>query len=192
MHLGSALQSFAEVAAGSPEGGSPQTIFFVVGLVMTVIATVVIARVAMQRMRKRRSGISRHDSAARFGAEVLLVEAAHGILPREDRDVAEIVKKSLLRDGVRLLCCGRAKASALTIPWCTYTSPEIAHVGPYPKEADQKGIGIDTYTQELDHVDRAILFDRGIHPHPRQEGNGSNGSTSGLPTPTRTTCHECY
>ena len=25
---------------------------------------------------------------------------------------------------------GRSKASALTIPWCTYTTPEIAHVGP--------------------------------------------------------------
>ncbi|MFO7902102.1 MAG: FAD-dependent oxidoreductase, partial [Pirellulaceae bacterium] len=52
---------------------------------------------------------------------------------------------------------GRAKASALTIPWCTYTSPEIAHVGLYPKEAEKQGIAIETYTQELDRVDRAIL-----------------------------------
>jgi pyruvate/2-oxoglutarate dehydrogenase complex dihydrolipoamide dehydrogenase (E3) component len=54
---------------------------------------------------------------------------------------------------------GRAKVSGLTIPWCTYTSPEIAHVGLYPYEADEQGIEIDTYTQELDHVDRAILDD---------------------------------
>src|SRR5262249_34446227 len=27
------------------------------------------------------------------------------------------------------LFLGRARASALTIPWCTYTDPEIAHVG---------------------------------------------------------------
>ena len=196
---------------------------------------------------------------ARFGTQVILVEAAHGILPREEPDAAEIVKGSLLQDGVRLLCCGqgievrrrgdqvllhveshgatheepvdkllvavgrvpnveglnleaagvaydakagiqvddhlrttnprifaagdvcspykfthaadfmarivirnalfkgRAKPSALVIPWCTYTSPEIAHVGLYPKEAKEKGIAIDTYTQELHDVDRAVL-----------------------------------
>jgi pyruvate/2-oxoglutarate dehydrogenase complex dihydrolipoamide dehydrogenase (E3) component len=223
---------------------------------------------------------------ARLGSEVILVEAAHGILPREEPDAAEIVKESLLRDGVRLLCCGqrievrrrggkgdrrllceapegpfrqmvpapfsasdqvflhveshgtsheepvdkllvavgrapnveglnletagvaydvkagikvdahlrttnsrvfaagdvcsqfkfthaadfmarivirnalfkgRAKASTLVIPWCTYTSPEIAHVGLYPKEAEARGIAIDTYTQELNDVDRAVL-----------------------------------
>jgi len=196
---------------------------------------------------------------ARLGSEVFLVEAAHGILPREDPEAAEIVKDSLLRDGVHLLCCGRetkvrkdgeqtrlyleshgksydeavdkllvavgrapnveslnleaagvdydrkqgvvvddklrtsnrrifaagdvcsrykfthaadfmarivirnalfmgrAKASDLTVPWCTYTSPEIAHVGLYPSEAEKQGIAIETYTQELAHVDRAIL-----------------------------------
>jgi pyruvate/2-oxoglutarate dehydrogenase complex dihydrolipoamide dehydrogenase (E3) component len=44
---------------------------------------------------------------ARLGSEVFLVEATHGILPREDREAAEMVKDSLVRDGVRLLCCGR-------------------------------------------------------------------------------------
>jgi pyruvate/2-oxoglutarate dehydrogenase complex dihydrolipoamide dehydrogenase (E3) component len=52
---------------------------------------------------------------------------------------------------------GRAKASALTIPWCTYTDPEIAHVGLYEDEARSRGIAIQTFTQELAHVDRAIL-----------------------------------
>jgi pyruvate/2-oxoglutarate dehydrogenase complex dihydrolipoamide dehydrogenase (E3) component len=33
------------------------------------------------------------------------------------------------------LFMGRRNASALKIPWCTYTSPEIAHVGLYEKEA---------------------------------------------------------
>ena len=196
---------------------------------------------------------------ARLGAEVFLVESAHGILPREDPEAAAIVKDSLLRDGVHVLCCGqrvnvskdgarirvrlqshgngydepvdellvavgrapnvsglnleaagvdydarkgvevddrlrtsnfrifaagdvcsrykfthaadfmarivirnalfrgRAKAGSLTIPWCTYTSPEIAHVGLYPSEAEEQGIAIDTYTQKLDQVDRAIL-----------------------------------
>ena len=52
---------------------------------------------------------------------------------------------------------GRARASALTIPWSTYTSPEIAHVGLYPEQAQERGIEIDTYQVELADVDRAIL-----------------------------------
>ncbi len=203
-------------------------------------------------------GCEMAQSFARFGSEVFLVEAEHGILPREDRDAAEVVQAALARDGVTLLCCGkdlrlardpqgvrlqveshgrgydlvvdqllvavgrapnveglemekvgvaydrkgvkvddrlrtanpriyacgdicspyqfthaadfmariviqnslflgRAKASALTIPWATFTSPEIAHVGLYEKEAQARGIQVDTFTQALDKVDRAIL-----------------------------------
>ena len=52
---------------------------------------------------------------------------------------------------------GRAKASALTIPWCTYTTPEVAHVGLYEKEAREKGLEVDTLTIQMNTVDRAIL-----------------------------------
>ncbi len=52
---------------------------------------------------------------------------------------------------------GRAKASALTIPWCTFTSPEIAHVGLYEKDARERGTAVDTLTVSLSTVDRAIL-----------------------------------
>ncbi|MCZ6465436.1 MAG: mercuric reductase [Proteobacteria bacterium] len=51
---------------------------------------------------------------------------------------------------------GRKKLSALTIPWCTYTHPEIAHVGMYERDAATRGIEIDTFTRELRDVDRAI------------------------------------
>ena len=195
---------------------------------------------------------------ARFGSEVILIEAMHGILPREDRTASEIVAKSLARDGVKLRCCGknlqiskqndgihlivdshgthydeiidkillgvgrapnveglnlesagveydktgvkvnerlqttnpkiyaagdicypykfthaadatariviqnalffgRSNSSTLNIPWCTYTDPELAHVGLYPKEAEEKGIAVDTFTIEMSTVDRAIL-----------------------------------
>ena len=53
------------------------------------------------------------------------------------------------------LFAGRAKVSALTIPWCTYTSPELAHVGMQSHEARQSDI--DTYTVLLSEVDRSIL-----------------------------------
>ncbi len=52
---------------------------------------------------------------------------------------------------------GRQRASQLTIPWCTYTDPEIAHVGMYEAEAKKRGIAVATYTQELAEVDRAVL-----------------------------------
>lgn len=52
---------------------------------------------------------------------------------------------------------GRRKHTDLIIPWATYTSPEVAHVGIYEREAIEQGIPIDTYIQELEHVDRAIL-----------------------------------
>jgi len=52
---------------------------------------------------------------------------------------------------------GRAKASALTIPWCRYTDPEIAHVGMYVQDAEKRGIAVDTFTVELSDVDRAVL-----------------------------------
>ncbi len=55
------------------------------------------------------------------------------------------------------LFLGRAKASALTVPWCTYTDPEIAHVGLYEQEARDKGILVQTFMQELNDVDRALL-----------------------------------
>ncbi len=203
-------------------------------------------------------GCEMAQAFARLGSEVFLIEATHGILPREDLDAAEIVKAAMASDGVKLLCCGkdlklskdpsgvrmqveshgkgydqvvdqllvavgrapnverlgletvgvefdkkgvkvndrlqttnsriyacgdicspyqfthaadfmariviqnalfmgRAKVSSLIIPWATYTSPEIAHVGLYEKEAQEKGIAVDTFTQELSKVDRAIL-----------------------------------
>jgi pyruvate/2-oxoglutarate dehydrogenase complex dihydrolipoamide dehydrogenase (E3) component len=51
---------------------------------------------------------------------------------------------------------GRKKVSVLTIPWCTYTDPEIAHVGIYERDATEKGIDVATYIRFLKDVDRAI------------------------------------
>jgi pyruvate/2-oxoglutarate dehydrogenase complex dihydrolipoamide dehydrogenase (E3) component len=52
---------------------------------------------------------------------------------------------------------GRKKASDMIIPWCTYTSPEIAHVGMYEQEAMGRGLPVDTITLRLKENDRAIL-----------------------------------
>ncbi len=197
---------------------------------------------------------------ARFGGEVYLIEALHGIMPNEDPDASEIVRRSMMnRDGVKLMCCGkeltvskvegdkkrltvdshenhyeivvdeilvgggrkpnledlaleaadvqytaqgvvvddrlrtsnkriyaagdicskykfthaadamarivianalfyaRRKVTDLVIPWCTYTDPEIAHVGYYEQDAREAGYDVATITESLGHVDRAIL-----------------------------------
>ena len=51
---------------------------------------------------------------------------------------------------------GRKKLSALTMPWCTYTHPEVAHVGLSEQDATEKGVAIDTFVQPLSEVDRAV------------------------------------
>lgn len=203
------------------------------------------------------------QSFARFGSQVYLIEAMHGIMPNEDRDAAELVEQQMIKDGVTVLCCGKdlrvnktdqgkrltvdshgqqydvtvdeilvgvgrtpnveglgletvrvdfdqngvkvngrlqtsnarvfaagdicsrykfthaadamaqivvqnalfphpfglgyASVDSLVMPWCTFTEPEVAHVGMYEKDAKAKGIDVETYTFKLDEVDRAIL-----------------------------------
>ena len=208
-------------------------------------------------------GCEMAQAFARFGSQVYLIEAMHGVLPKEDRDAAQVVEQQMVKDGVTLLCCGDAlhvsktaegkrltgnshdrpydvtvdeilvgvgrtpnveglgletagvtfdergvgvnerlqtsnskifaagdicsrfkfthaadamaqivvqnalfphpfglgyaNVDSLLIPWCTYTDPEIAHVGLYETEARAKGIEVESYTFRLDEVDRAIL-----------------------------------
>ncbi len=204
-------------------------------------------------------GCEMAQAFARFGSTVTVIEKERRILPRDDSDGADIVKKSLERDGVHFSCSssiidtkskgsekiitydvngtvrqllvdeilmsigrapnvenlnldsvgvsynprtgvdvdtklattnkniyaagdicfpykfthsadamariviantlfyGRQKTTALTIPWCTYTTPEIAHVGLTSKEALKSGKEIQTFTWELKNNDRAIL-----------------------------------
>jgi pyruvate/2-oxoglutarate dehydrogenase complex dihydrolipoamide dehydrogenase (E3) component len=67
---------------------------------------------------------------------------------------ADFMARTVLQNA---LFKGRKRVSSLVIPWCTYTSPEIAHVGLHEHEAIGRGIAVDTFTQELSKVDRAIL-----------------------------------
>ena len=226
-------------------------------------------------------GCEMAQTFARFGSAVTLIESAAGLLPREDRDAAAILRTALERDGVNILCdgkdlnvsrhaegirwhlasggaeqsgvadqllvavgrapnveglglesagvtfssqgvavnerlqtdnpaifaCGdvcsryqfthaadfmarlviqnalfqgRRRSTALTIPWATYTSPEVAHVGLTPAEAAAQGVAIDTFTQPLAKVDRAILDgeDEGfVRVHVRQGTDHIVGAT---------------
>ncbi len=50
----------------------------------------------------------------------------------------------------------RKKLSAQHIPWCTYTDPEIAHVGMYEKDAQAQGLKVDFYKYDMAENDRAL------------------------------------
>ncbi|MBI1321025.1 MAG: FAD-containing oxidoreductase [Candidatus Hydrogenedens sp.] len=53
----------------------------------------------------------------------------------------------------------KKKFSSLVVPWCTYTEPEVAHVGASEAELHASGAAFDTLVVPMDSVDRAILED---------------------------------
>lgn len=67
---------------------------------------------------------------------------------------ADAMARIVLRNALFL---GRKKASALHIPWATFTDPELAHVGLTEQQANARGFEVRTYTVALSEVDRAVL-----------------------------------
>jgi pyruvate/2-oxoglutarate dehydrogenase complex dihydrolipoamide dehydrogenase (E3) component len=51
---------------------------------------------------------------------------------------------------------GRERLSELVVPWCTFTDPEIAHVGLYVREANRMDIPVKTFTIPMHEIDRAV------------------------------------
>jgi pyruvate/2-oxoglutarate dehydrogenase complex dihydrolipoamide dehydrogenase (E3) component len=74
-------------------------------------------------------------------------------LEHQYTDTAEASARIVVRNA---LCFGRERLSALKIPWCTYTDPEIAHVGLYVRQARARGISVKTFAVPMHDVDRAI------------------------------------
>ncbi len=52
---------------------------------------------------------------------------------------------------------GRKKLSALTVPWCTYTDPEVARVGLSEQEAQKRKVPYQVFKKPLREVDRAVI-----------------------------------
>lgn len=52
------------------------------------------------------------------------------------------------------LFLGRKKYSDLIIPWTVYTDPEIAHVGLFAYEAEERNIPVTTFTTQIQDTDR--------------------------------------
>ncbi len=75
-------------------------------------------------------------------------------LPYKFTHTADAAARLVIQNALFL---GRKKWSRLTVPWVTYTDPEIAHVGLSEQDALKKGIGFDTFLRPLGEVDRAIV-----------------------------------
>jgi len=75
-------------------------------------------------------------------------------LERKYTHMADATARIVIQNALFL---GRKRLSALTIPWCTYTDPEIAHVGLYVKECQERGFPLKTFTVPMSDVDRAVL-----------------------------------
>lgn len=67
---------------------------------------------------------------------------------------ADFMARLVVRNALFL---GRSRVSDLVIPWCTYTSPELAHCGLTEARAEREGTPVDVYVQRFADVDRAIL-----------------------------------
>jgi pyruvate/2-oxoglutarate dehydrogenase complex dihydrolipoamide dehydrogenase (E3) component len=51
----------------------------------------------------------------------------------------------------------RQKVDWSVVPWCTYTDPEVGHVGLGEKEAKQKNVEYDLFVVPLEDLDRAVV-----------------------------------
>jgi pyruvate/2-oxoglutarate dehydrogenase complex dihydrolipoamide dehydrogenase (E3) component len=51
----------------------------------------------------------------------------------------------------------RQKVDWSVVPWCTYTDPEVAHIGLGEKEAKQKNVEYDLFVVPLEDLDRAVV-----------------------------------
>jgi pyruvate/2-oxoglutarate dehydrogenase complex dihydrolipoamide dehydrogenase (E3) component len=67
---------------------------------------------------------------------------------------ADFMARMVVRNA---LFFGRQSFDDLLIPWCTYTEPELAHVGLYPDDLEDRDIDYETFTQPLADNDRALL-----------------------------------
>lgn len=73
--------------------------------------------------------------------------------------MADFTARAVIRNILMPFQFLRQKVSGAVVPWCTYTDPEVAHVGLGEKDAKQKNIDYDLFVVPLEDVDRAVLED---------------------------------
>lgn len=100
----------------------------------------------------RRSGVKVDDRLCT--SNPMIYAAGDVCMAEKFTHAADFAARTVIQNALFL---GRKKLSALTIPWCTYTDPEIAHVGLSEGQAAERGVAIDTYLRPFAGVDRAVI-----------------------------------
>lgn len=77
--------------------------------------------------------------------------------PAKFTHAADFQARTVVRNALLPWPINKARASTLVIPWCTYTSPEVAGIGLTERAAKAAGTAVDVYHVGLEDVDRAIL-----------------------------------
>jgi pyruvate/2-oxoglutarate dehydrogenase complex dihydrolipoamide dehydrogenase (E3) component len=67
---------------------------------------------------------------------------------------ADFMARKAIRNA---LFFGREKWTSMLVPRCTFTDPEVAHVGQSESQLKRDNIAYDVYQRDYCHVDRAIL-----------------------------------
>jgi pyruvate/2-oxoglutarate dehydrogenase complex dihydrolipoamide dehydrogenase (E3) component len=70
---------------------------------------------------------------------------------------ADFTARIVVRNILLPLQLLRQRVDWSVVPWCTYTDPEVAHVGVGENEAQQKNIEYDLFFVPLEDVDRAVV-----------------------------------
>jgi pyruvate/2-oxoglutarate dehydrogenase complex dihydrolipoamide dehydrogenase (E3) component len=75
-------------------------------------------------------------------------------LPYKFTHTADAASRAVIQNA--LFPGPKKRISRLVIPWCTYTDPEIAHVGLSLRQAEKRGIAVETWEVSMADVDRAV------------------------------------
>lgn len=70
---------------------------------------------------------------------------------------ADFTARIVVRNMLMPLQLLRQKVDWSVVPWCTYTDPEVAHVGFGEKEAKQQNTEYNLFVVPLEDVDRAVV-----------------------------------
>lgn len=70
---------------------------------------------------------------------------------------ADFQARTVVRNALMPWPANRGQATSLVIPWCTYTSPEVAGIGLTEGEASKRDVPVDAYQIGLNEVDRSLL-----------------------------------
>jgi len=127
--------------------------------VVDTILTGIGRQPAVQALDLERAGVA-YDARAGIHVDDFLrtsnprIYAAGDVcLQHQFTNTAEVSARIVVANA---LFFGRRRMGTLHIPWCTYTDPQVAHVGMYVRQAREQDIPVKTYTVPMHDVDRAV------------------------------------